>query len=299
MVRKLNKIALLIIKLAISSGLLYYVLSKVGAEKVLAIIRTISPFAFIFAITIYIFSIYISTMRWRLLLPNEFKEKKLFSFYMIGAFFNTFLPGVIGGDAVKTYYLYKEINSGSISLSSVFMDRYVGFVSLMTMGLVAYIIGFNYLKGSIIEWLLPAIILAFLIGSFVVFGLRFGKRIRVLSQFYDYFDNYRNQKALITKTLFLSLIVQTLNIIAIYVITLGLGQHISLMYFFIFFPVITTISTLPISISGIGVREGAFVLLFGLVGIKPEMATAMSFAWFLSVAFGGLTGLFEYLRLKR
>lgn len=297
--RKLNKIALLIIKLAISSGLLYYVLSKVGAEKVLAIIRTISPFAFIFAITIYIFSIYISTMRWRLLLPNEFKEKKLFSFYMIGAFFNTFLPGVIGGDAVKTYYLYKEINSGSISLSSVFMDRYVGFVSLMTMGLVAYIIGFNYLKGSLIEWLLPAIILAFLIGSFVVFGLRFGKRIRVLSQFYDYFDNYRNQKALITKTLFLSLIVQTLNIIAIYVITLGLGQHISLMYFFIFFPVITTISTLPISISGIGVREGAFVLLFGLVGIKPEMATAMSFAWFLSVAFGGLTGLFEYLRLKR
>ena len=299
MVRKLNKIALLIIKLAKSSGLLYYVLSKVGAEKVLAIIRTISPFAFIFAITIYIFSIYVSTMRWRLLLPNEFKEKKLFSFYMIGAFFNTFLPGVIGGDAVKTYYLYKEINSGSISLSSVFMDRYIGFASLMIMGLVAYIIGFNYIKGSIVEWLLPAIILAFLIGSLVVFGLRFGKKIRVLSQFYGHFDNYRNQRALLAKTFFLSLIVQMLNIISIYVITLGLGQHISLMYFFIFFPVITTISTVPISISGLGVREGAFVLLFGLVGIKPEMATAMSFAWFLSVAFGGLTGLFEYLRLKR
>ena len=299
MVRKLNKIALLIIKLAISSGLLYYVLSKVGAEKVLAIIGTISPLAFILSIMIYILSIYVSTMRWRLLLPNEFKKKRLFSFYMIGAFFNTFLTGVIGGDAVKTYYLYKEINSGSISLSSVFMDRYIGFVSLMIMGLAAYIIGFNYLKGSIVEWLLPAIILAFLIGSLVVFGLRFGKKIRVLSQFYGHFDNYRNQRTLLAKTFFLSLIVQILNIISIYVITLGLGQHISLIYFFIFFPVITTISTVPISISGLGVREGAFVLLFGLVGIKPEMATAMSFAWFLSFAFGGLTGLFEYLRLKR
>ena len=299
MVRKLNKIALLIIKLAISSGLLYYVLSKVGAEKVLAIIGTISPLAFILSIMIYILSIYVSTMRWRLLLPNEFKKKRLFSFYMIGAFFNTFLPGVIGGDAVKTYYLYKEINSGSISLSSVFMDRYIGFVSLMIMGLAAYIIGFNYIKGSIVEWLLPAIILAFLIGSLVVFGLRFGKKIRVLSQFYGHFDNYRNQRTLLAKTFFLSLIVQILNIISIYVITLGLGQHISLIYFFIFFPVITTISTVPISISGLGVREGAFVLLFGLVGIKPEMATAMSFAWFLSFAFGGLTGLFEYLRLKR
>ena len=299
MVRKLNKIALLIIKLAISSGLLYYVLSKVGAEKVLAIIRTISPLAFILSIIIYILSIYVSTMRWRLLLPNEFHEKRLFSFYMIGAFFNTFLPGVIGGDTVKTYYLYKEINSGSISLSSVFMDRYIGFVSLMIMGLAAYIIGFNYIKGSIVEWLLPAIILAFLIGSLVVFGLRFGKKIRVLSQFYGHFDNYRNQRPLLAKTFFLSLVVQVLNIISMYVITLGLGQHISIMYFFIFFPVITTISTVPISISGLGVREGAFVLLFGLVGIKPEMATAMSFAWFLSFAFGGLTGLFEYLRLKK
>ncbi len=283
----------------ISSSLLYFVLSKAGADKVLSIIKAINPFAFILAIFIYFVSLYISTMRWRLLLPEEFKKKRLFSFYLIGAFFNTFLPGVIGGDAVKTYYLYKEINSGSISLSSVFMDRYIGFVSLMIMGLVAYIIGFNYIKGSIVEWLLPVIILAFLIGSLVVFGLRFGKKIRVLSQFYDYFDNYRNQRALITKTLFLSFILQILNIISIYVITLGLGQHISLMYFFIFFPVITTISTLPISISGIGLREGTFVLLFGLVGIKPEMATAMSFAWFLSVAFGGLTGLFEYLRLKR
>ena len=286
-------------KLVISSGLLYFVLSKAGADKVLSIIKAINPFAFILAIFIYFVSLYISTMRWRLLLPEEFKKKKLFSFYLIGSFFNTFLPGIIGGDAVKTYYLYKEINSGSLSLSSVFMDRYIGFVSLMIMGLTSYVIGFNYLKGSIIEWLLPVIILAFLIGSFVLFGLRFGKKVRVLSQFYAYFDNYRNQKTLITKTLLLSFVVQSLSTISIYVITLGLGQHISLIYFFIFFPIIVTISTLPISISGIGIREGSFVLLFGLVGIKPEMATAMSFAWFLSCAVGGLAGLFEYLKLKK
>ena len=46
------------------------------------------------------------------------------------------------------------------------------------------------------------------------------------------------------------------------------------------------------------IKEGAFVLLFGMAGVKPEMATAMSFAWFLSTASGGLVGLFEYLRLK-
>lgn len=299
MAQKINKTLLFIIKLIVSSSLLYFVLSKAGVEKVLSIIRTINPFAFILSILIYIFSIYVSTMRWRLLLPEEFRAKRLFSFYLIGSFFNTFLPGIIGGDAVKTYYLYKEINKGSLSLASVFVDRYIGFVSLMLIGSIAYILGFKYISGTIIEWLLPAIILLFLIASLVIFGLRFGKRIKVLSEFYKYFDEYRNQKTLIAKTLFLSFIVQIMSATTMYVITLGLGQHISLLYFFIFFPVITTISTLPISVSGIGVREGSFVLLFGLLGIKPEMATAMSFAWFLSIASGGLAGLFEYLRLKR
>ncbi len=299
MARTINRILLLILKLSISSALLYFVLSKAGVDNVLSLIRAINPVAFIGAIVIYVFSIYVSTIRWGLFLPEEFKSKRLFSFYMIGSFFNTFLPGIIGGDAVKSYYLYKEINKGSLSLASVFMDRYIGFISLMSIGLVAFIFGFKYLKGSVIEWLLPAIILIFLVGSIIVFGLRFGKKIRVLSEFYKFFDEYRNQKILIAKALLLSVIIQVMCIMSVYIITLGLGEQISLIYFYIFFPIITAISTLPVSISGIGVREWSFVLLFGVVGVKPEIATAMSFAWFLSFAFGGLVGLFEYLRLKK
>ncbi len=299
MARTINRILLLILKLSISSALLYFVLSKAGVDNVLSLIRAINPVAFIGAIVIYVFSIYVSTIRWGLFLPEEFKSKRLFSFYMIGSFFNTFLPGIIGGDAVKSYYLYKEINKGSLSLASVFMDRYIGFISLMSIGLVAFIFGFKYLKGSVIEWLLPAIILIFLVGSIIVFGLRFGKKIRVLSEFYKFFDEYRNQKILIAKALLLSVIIQVMCIMSVYIITLGLGEQIALIYFYIFFPIITAISTLPVSISGIGVREWSFVLLFGVVGVKPEIATAMSFAWFLSIAFGGLVGFFEYLRLRK
>lgn len=299
MARTINKILLLILKLSISSALLYFVLSKAGVDNVLSLIRAINPVAFISAIVIYVFSIYVSTIRWGLFLPEEFKSKRLFSFYMIGSFFNTFLPGIIGGDAVKSYYLYKDINKGSLSLASVFMDRYIGFISLMSIGLVAFIFGFKYLRGSVIEWLLPAIILVFLVGSIIVFGLRFGKKIRVLSEFYNFFDEYRNQKILIAKALLLSVIIQVMCIMSVYIISLGLGEQISLIYFYIFFPIITAISTLPVSISGIGIREWSFVLLFGVVGVKSEIATAMSFAWFLSLSFGGLVGLFEYLRLRR
>ena len=298
MARKLNKILFFILKLVVSSSLLYFVLSNAGVEKVFAIIKTINPLAFIGVIFIYIASIYVSSIRWRLLLPEEFKGKRLFSFYLIGSFFNTFLPGIVGGDAVKAYYLYKETNKGSLSFASVFMDRYIGFISLMTIALISFVAGFKYVKGSLIEWLLPIIVLSFLIGSFAIFRLRLGKGIKALSEFYGYFSEYRSQKMVIIKTLMLSCGIQVMAILSMYIIALGLGQHIYLSYFFIFFPIIVTISTLPISISGIGLREGAFVLLFGMAGVKPEMATAMSFAWFLSTASGGLVGLFEYLRLK-
>ncbi|HBR22260.1 MAG TPA: hypothetical protein DD713_06810 [Nitrospiraceae bacterium] len=298
MARKLNKILLFILKLAVSSSLLYFVLSNTGVEKVFAIIKTINPLAFIGVIFIYIASIYVSSIRWRLLLPEEFKGKRLFSFYLIGSFFNTFLPGIVGGDAVKTYYLYKETNKGSLSFASVFMDRYIGFIALMTIALISFAAGFKYVKGSLIEWLLPTIVLLFLIGSFAIFRLRLGKGIKALSEFYGHFSEYRSQKMVIIKTLMLSCAIQVMAILSMYIIALGLGQHIYLSYFFIFFPIIITISTLPVSISGIGLREGAFVLLFGMAGVKPEMATAMSFAWFLSTASGGLAGLFEYLRLK-
>jgi uncharacterized membrane protein YbhN (UPF0104 family) len=298
-VQKAKKTLFFILKFAISFGMLYYVLSKTGAEKVFQIIKTINPVAFAAAVFIYLISVYIAAIRWRLLLPQEFKTKRLFSFALIGSFFNTFLPGIIGGDAVKTYYLYKEINSGSMSLSSVFMDRYIGFLSLMFIALCSFVFGFRYISGTFIEWLLPAIILGFIIASVMLFGLRLGKKIKLVSDFYDYFDQHKNQRPLITKTFFLSIAIQTMSILSMYVIALGLGQQASIIYYFIFFPIITVVSTLPISISGLGVREGSFVLLFGIIGISPEMATAMSLAWFISIACGGLAGLFEYLRIRR
>ena len=60
----------------------------------------------------------LSTLRWKLLLPEKFKFRKLFSLYMMGSFFGTFLPGIIGGDAVRAYYLNKDAKK--ISLIRIF-----------------------------------------------------------------------------------------------------------------------------------------------------------------------------------
>lgn len=286
-------------KILVSGGLLYAVISRTGIDKVLSTLRGIYIPSFILAVLIYICAVFISTIRWRLLLHERFGLGRLFSLYFIGSFFNHLLPGIIGGDAVKAYYLYRDTGKGASAIASVFMDRYMGFTALMLVGLIAFPFGFGYFRGSYIEWILPLIVLLFIAGSFVVFGLRVGRRIKFLSGFYDYFAIYKEKKAVIVKTFLISVVVQAIVIFAVYALCRGLSVNVPLLPLFIFVPVISTIATIPISISGLGVREASFVLLFGFLGISPAQATAVSFAWFLSVATGSLPGLIEYLRFKK
>jgi len=275
-----------------------YILSKAGLKNVLSTLSTINPFAFLGAVFLYIFAQFISTLRWKLLLPSGFRTGKLFSLYMIGAFFNTILPGIIGGDAVKALYLYQTTGRGTLAFASIFMDRYLGFIVLLLIGALAYPFGSRYLQGSGFELLLPFIIGVSIVISMLVFGLRLGKKFRLISDFYEYFHMYRNQRQVIIKALGFSLLVQCTGMLAVYIIGLGLGVHIPFITYLVFMPLIILFSTVPISISGLGIREGSFVLFFGFIGVEADVATAISFLWFLTMMIGGLYGLIEYIRYK-
>lgn len=299
MALKAKKIFLLLLKLTVSSVLLYIVLSKTGPERVFSILKGMNLSAFISVILLYLFAQFISTWRWKLLLPGTLRIKKLFPLYMIGSFFNTILPGLIGGDAVKAFYLYQVTGRGSLTLSSIFMDRYLGFVMLTVICTIAFPFGYSYFQNSPVAWILPFIVLSFIIASLLFFGLRLGKRIKILSEFYDYFHSYRNQKGIIVKALLISAFVQFSGILAVYILALGIGEHVPFLACLIFLPLIIMFAALPISISGIGIREGAFVLFFGLIGIRPDVATAISLSWFLANASGSLLGLIEYIRYRK
>lgn len=299
MALKANKAVLLILKICISSGLLYLVLSRTGLDRVFLVLRNLSPAAFFSAIALYLFAQFISTVRWKLLLPGEMKMRKLFSLYMIGSFFNTFLPGLVGGDAVKGYYLYQATGKGTLAFASVFMDRYLGLFVMIVISALAFPFGYPYFQGSDIVWLLPAAVVSFFITSVLIFGLRLGNRIPMLSAFYSSFHAYRNQKNTMAHALLISVVVQFSGFLAVYVLALGLGQNVPFLSLLVFLPLVILFTMLPISISGLGVREGAFILFFGLIGIKPEAATAISLSWFLTISAGNLLGLVEYLRYKK
>jgi hypothetical protein len=217
---------------------------------------------------------------------------------MIGLFFNNVLPGTTGGDAVKIYYVYKKTGKGLIAAGSVFMDRYVGLANIIFIGFVAMMFGLNKLSGTGVEYFTPAVTGAFIVVSFIVFGFRLGGRFASISKFYEYFHLYmRNTKAILLSFM-LTTASQLISIGCVYLIALGLGAKVGVLDLFIFVPVIVLVASIPISISGLGLREGAFVLLFKKAGIPEEVAIAISFGWWLSGLAASLPGFIFYLYNK-
>jgi uncharacterized membrane protein YbhN (UPF0104 family) len=289
-----NKLLIFSLKLAVSGASLFLIFRKTDMEHVAYMLKDIGPSSFLSVAAVYLICQVLSSVRWRTLMLEKFPVMKLFSLYMIGSFFSTFLPGLIGGDAIRAYYLNKDARKISATLASVFMDRYIGFLSLMVIGIVAYPFSLGSFAGSPHRWLMPGIFVSFVLASIFFFGLQLGRRFRVMTEFYDYFSLLRKQKGALASAFAFSVIIQSLNFFMVIILAWRMGLQVSLLQLAVFLPIVITISSLPISISGLGVREGAFVILLGLINIKPEAATSLSLSWFFSVVLGSLPGIAFY-----
>ncbi len=314
----IKQLAILIGKLSVSVILFYFLISKVGGKTILHNIRLLDPVAFFAAVGLYFIASFMSTMRWKLLVPYQSKTSRLFSIYMIGSFFNTYMPGIIGGDAVKVYYLNKELHatrsasvaqeqedaapSAAVAIASVFMDRYVGLGALLALGIIAFPFGIGYLERASVKWpviwFVPAAALVFIGSSLLIFKFRVGERMKFLFKTSQYLQLYRSRKGILVRCFIYSILIQLIIILSVYVLAMGISLHTSFLSLLIFMPIITLVSFLPLSISGIGLREGAFIFLLGSTGIPAEKSMTLSIIWFTSVFVAGVWGLFEYLRFK-
>ena len=297
--RKKTGILSSILKIGVSAFLLSYVVRKAGPANVIKHMQAMDPWFFLLAVAIYIGVAWLVALRWRILLDYRYPARRLFSLHMIGNFFNTILPSTMGGDAVKAYYLYRDTNSGGVSFGSVFLDRYLGLLARLVLGVVSGLAAFSKLKSIGLQWAMPAIFGVFMAGSAVVFRFRIGKRFGAVADFYDYLLSHLKRSQVLLKTFLLSLVIQIFLIVMIATVAWGIGQRLSFTELFVFIPIIMTIMIIPVSISGFGVREGAFVMLFGLTGIPAPISISISFLWFLSTAAASLIGLFEYLRYRK
>lgn len=300
-----------LVKILISGTILYFLFRNMDLEALWETFSSVEPLSVVFVAFLLIFNQSVSSYRWSVILKKDLDVSylRLLSIYFVGMFFNNFLPTMVGGDIVKGYYLYKYSRKGDVAIASIFMDRYSGFAALMVITALTLIPGYSLIAGTP----LPGFF-ALLLGGFVVMSLilwvgplhsgamklankvhfyGINKKIYTL---YRVLMSYKRRGDILVKAFVCSLIVQCGVMIGYYVLGRGLGLELPLAYYFLFIPLTTVIAMLPISLSGLGIREGAFVFLFTMAGATKEQALTLSLLWFAVGVIVSLIGGVEYVR---
>jgi glycosyltransferase 2 family protein len=245
-------------------------------------------------------------LRWQMLLKAaeiNIPLKKLISSFCGGIFFSIFLPSTIGGDLVRTADLAVATQKAKQVIATVFLDRLSGYIGLAVLALLAVSCGSSLINDKIV-FLSIAVIIALLVvillllfNSFVYERItRFlsvpgaGKIKEMIKDMHREIHIFRNHKKMIISNLVLSFIIQVISPISVYFIGISLGVKINPIYFFIFLPIIGAITLLPISIGGLGLREGLYVVYFAKAGVIKQLALAMSLLSFSFVVFYGAIG---------
>jgi len=295
----LKKAIKLSFKIVLSGLLLFLVFRKTNPSSILEEFRHVSPWYFLISLALSITAVLFASLRWGLFIKPNPGRGKVFSLYLTGMFFNTVLPGLVGGDAIKGYYLFKGGNTVPGTVSSIFMDRYLGYVALLGLGILAYPFALPIVIGTGLEWLFPAILALFILGTGIILNIRVRAFFPSFSLFFESLDlSFKDRTAVFNGLLF-SLIVQGINILIVYVLSWGFGFETPLIVLLAFLPIIVTLSSLPLTISGLGIREVSFVIFLGAYGLDRESALTLSLAWFAILLTTGLLGLVEYLRAGR
>ena len=240
------------------------------------------------------------------------------SFYFVGAFFNNFLPANIGGDVVRVYDVYKASGRSEETIAATVTDRLFGMVALALLAMPAGVfVALRYERFGLDKgfglWSF-GIVLAFVgilgLTFFLIFSRRLAKGVeRIIrpilirgtrdrfKRIYESFHAYRNSRQTLTKVLALAIVVQTCRVLVHYQVSQAMGLGIPSIYFFLFIPVIAIFIALPISIGGLGVREGLGIFFFctAVPGLGKEQAFTMGFLAYVVGVVVSLAGGVIYL----
>lgn len=303
-----KKIALSVLKVALSIGLLFYIVKKADLGAIITTIQTVKIEFYFYAVGVFFISVPIRALRWGIFLKEKrvhVPQTKLLLLYFIGMFFNTFLPTIFAGDAVRTYYIYKEYHSPEIPATSVIMERFCGLLTLFLIGLFSSLYWLLKFSPSSFVKTSFAISLVAVCAMTLLISPSFHRRISTLLQkvnlkavwagserIYNSFQGYTKNRKALSAGIVLSFLTSATTIIIAYCLSLSLSWQVPLHVFFFTLPIITITTMIPVSFGGVGVRETAFFLVFSQFGVAGPSAIALALLWYsINLISGSLGGL--------
>ena len=312
-----RKTLLTVFQVGVTIFALYWVFRKpADRAAILAAVRGADVRWLLLSLLASAFSPISATFRWGLLLRVQgirLSWKRITQLYMIGAFFNLFLLGSTGGDAIKLFYLLRQVEPRKRAggLMAVGVDRVIGLMALIVLATVFIILRYRWLtrtpEASALLASFALIIGAGALGIVVtaaVVGLRLSDklpasmpgRVRILEGAAAV-QTYARSWPTIIWCMFISFCGHSSFFCTYYCVARALHASISFWDMSVILPIVNTIIALPISVSGVGVRENLYVTLLGdLCGIGKAQAVSISIVGFVSsVIFYGLLGGVFYL----
>lgn len=274
--RKTKRIIKTILKFGLTIAALYYVFSRIELSSVMDLFGQTRISFLLLAVLLFAASKALSALRLNIFFRKiglELPEKTNLRLYLLGMFYNLFLPGGIGGDGYKIYLLQKNYKTGTARLfGAVLSDRLSGMSALAMLAALLF-----SMTDIPIPWNQAGALLipVFIAGMYLFFRW-----------FYRYF------LPVLTKTTFYSLGVQLLQLFAAWMILLALGgaEGYELQYLFVFL-VSSIVAVLPISVGGMGVRELTFLYGAQFLGIDQDLAVGVSLMFYLITALVSFMGI--------
>lgn len=274
---RLNTYLSLLFKLGITALAVWFVLGKVDLHVLGGHLLGMHPGWALVALLAFIFSKAISALR----LNQHFRAQDIFLseranlfLYALGMFYNLFLPGGIGGDGYKVYWLKQKLDAKvKLSLLSLLYDRINGLAALVFLALVlACFFPFPPALQPY-EWLVYVALVALYptYYGFVHWTARAYRKIWASSSG-------------------LSLLVQLAQLGSVTCIMLALGIRDHWLAYGLMFLVSSMVAIIPFTIGGFGSRELVFTLGAGWLGLSPDISVAISLIFYFITALVALMG---------
>lgn len=308
----IRRFAACAIKAAVSLALLIYLFraSDLGAVMEVFSLALLGPL--LGALVVMLVGLVLSAYKWQALLSADgmhFSVWELSRYYLVGVYFNNFLPTSIGGDATRAYLVTKRYGKTMESITAVFVERFSGLLALVLYGLFASILGQLELRAEVcarLTLIFGACLLALLLGlnrrvtSLAVgfFPSSIGEKIRLfLSGIGHYLAVARTSRVL----LWTSIVYPLLAILVYYLAAQSLGLTLSFLSLAISVPLVTVLTMVPFSLNGLGIREGGFVFFLSFFQVSKAEALSLSLLVYLLTLGLSVVGgiLFTFDKVKR
>jgi len=259
----------------------------------------------------------LQAMRWIILLDVQgiaITYWRSLRILLVGMFFNLFLLGATGGDIIKIFLIMREAPEKKAgALLSVFIDRVVGVLALAVVSAVVILLRWDELMAHEVTRYGVATVAVILGGSIgFVFVAWLTGRFNLASKLPLWlpahkkiveaaaaFVEYARAGRSVGKAFMLSIAAHLLMFSTFWFGAKAFAAGLNLLSIYCVMPIVATVTALPISIGGAGIREGLFIQILGALYATPEsIATLVSLSGFMMQVFWSLVGGAVYLSYR-